>query len=342
MKLLPPETPVVEVGTTGDGLPIRHRFEPRQIKAINAALSASRPLLVRGEPGVGKSQLARAAAVALNRVFVSHVVDARTESRDLLWHFDAVGRLAKAQVMGALQMAAAAPGQLQSSAEQALAILDRELAVEKFLHPRALWWAFDWKGAAAQAEKVGEAPPPQAADADPAQGCVVLIDEIDKAEPDVPNGLLEALGSGQFTPQGWHGPVRAQGPQPLVVITTNEERTLPDAFIRRCLVLHLDLPKAPERLTARLIERGATHFQDRASPVLLEEAAKLLARDRAEALQRHWRPLPGQAEYLDLVRAVVVQSGGDLDAQARLIDQVARFVLKKHPDAAPDRDGDDE
>ena len=120
-----------------------------------------------------------------------------------------------------------------------------------------------------QAEKLKEGGPPNPDRGDPATGSVVLIDEIDKAEPDVPNGLLEALGNGQFTPQGFGRPVVASGIPPLVVITTNEERTLPDAFIRRCLVLHLDLPKEPDKLIAKLVERGKTHFGDiRWSPSL--------------------------------------------------------------------------
>ena len=126
-----------------------------------------------------------------------------------------------------------------------------------------------------------------------------------------------------------------------MVITTNEERTLPDAFIRRCLVLHLDLPKDRAKLVAKLIERGNTHFAECASSAVLEMAAKLLADDRAVAEQRHWRPLPGQAEYLDLVRSVVVQSKGDFALQDKLIEQVAQFVLKKHPEAARELPEDD-
>ena len=81
------------------GLPVqRHVFEPKAIWAINAALAANRPLLVRGEPGSGKSQLARAAAAALHRPLVYEVITARTECNDLLWRFDAVARLADAQV----------------------------------------------------------------------------------------------------------------------------------------------------------------------------------------------------------------------------------------------------
>ena len=292
--------------------------------------------------------MARAAAKALGRAFIQHVVDARTESRDLLWHFDAVGRLAEAQVMGALQVACPPlqnhDPQDGDPAELALKLLRKRLDPRQFLHPRALWWAFDWENAAKQAEKVRVAPPPQADSGDYAKGCVVLIDEIDKAESDVPNGLLEALGAGRLTPQGFNQPVEIKGPQPLVVITTNEERALPDAFIRRCLVLHLKLPKDQVKLMDKLVERGKTHFTDTKTgklltkQELLEKAAILLADDRAAAEQRHWRPLPGQAEYLDLVRAVVVQAGGDFKRQEALIEQVGRFVLKKHPEAARERE----
>lgn len=341
LKFIPLSQKPVDLGIGPAGLPVRHRFEKRQIEAVNAALSADRPLLVRGEPGVGKSQLARAAAMALGRTFVQHVVDSRTEARDLQWHFDAVGRLAKAQVMGALQLAPAtqAPG---TTADLAFAILDRELAVEKFLYPRALWWAFNWTDAKGQAKTVGIAEPMQDKKADPRKGCVVLIDEIDKAETEVPNGLLEALGNRQFLPLGRSEPVKASNPSPLVIITTNEERTLPDAFVRRCLVLHLALPKDPDRLIRKLVSRGKVLFRDLASDELLQTAAELLAQDRAEAQRRHWRPLPGQAEYLDLVRSVVVRAGNDAKRQETLINEVAGFVFKKHPDAAPSEDDADE
>jgi MoxR-like ATPase len=329
----------------GGQRPAYHCFEPDQLRAINAALACGRPLLVRGEPGIGKSQLARAAAKALGRAFITHVVDARTESRDLLWHFDAIGRLAEAQAIGALQPRLETSGcddaARKAQIETALTALRARLRVDRFLHPRALWWALNWESAAAQAAVVSSLAaeqPPQPDGGDRQRGCVVLIDEIDKAESDVPNGLLEALGAGCFTPQGHAEPVTAVGPPPLVVVTTNEERALPDAFIRRCLVLHLALPREPEALVARLIERGRTHFGDvdgrpQVLPEVLATAANLLADDRAEALRRQWRPLPGQAEYLDLVRAVVVQARGDLDRQAALIGQVANFVLRKHADA---------
>ena len=297
-----------------------HVFGQREIDAIDAALAARRPLLVRGEPGIGKSQLARAAAVDLGRAYVQHVVDSRTESRDLLWHFDAVARLADAQLKGALREAN----------EECRDDLYRELAVENYLHPRALWWAFDWESARKQAIKARRPDePPQLLGCDPKNGCVVLIDEIDKAETDVPNGLLEALGAGRFTPQGLTEPVMATGEPPLVIITTNEERALPDAFIRRCLVLHLRLPDRDDGLIDHLVKRAEAHF-DAAAPDLLRKAAELLVQDRRKAEQERWLPLPGQAEYLDLVRAVL-DLGSDPKQQQDLLTQVSRYVLKKHP-----------
>lgn len=299
-----------------------HVFDQQEIDAIDAALAARRPLLVRGEPGIGKSQLARAAAVDLERAYVQHVVDARTESRDLLWHFDAVARLADAQLKGALH----------EVGKESRDDLHRELAVENYLHPRALWWAFNWKSAKDQAGKVRQPEPPQLPGGKPENGCVVLIDEIDKAETDVPNGLLEALGAGRFTPQGMTEPVMATGEPPLVIITTNEERALPDAFIRRCLVLHLRLPDNEGELITHLVERAKAHFEG-ADPELLNDAAKLLVEDRRKAEEEHWLPLPGQAEYLDLVRAVLHLAPDDPPQQRDLLAKVARYALKKHPDA---------
>lgn len=168
---------------------------------------------------------------------------------------------------------------------------------------------------------------------------MVLIDEIDKAESDVPNGLLEALGAGQFQPLGSDRKVVATGPPPLVIITTNEEWALPDAFLRRCMVLHMRLPSvrdAPDDFKRIFVQRGMAHFRapgNRASQALLEQAADLLIEDRKAAEQARHMPLPGQAEYLDLVRAVLRLTGEDAGAQAQVLARIAAFALKKHPDA---------
>lgn len=305
-----------------------HVFEADMIDALDTALAAQRPLLVKGEPGIGKSQLARAAARQLGRMFIPHVVDARTESTDLLWHYDAVSRLADAQLAGAL----GEPGKRQR----------RRLAVRHYLHPGPLWWAFDWDDALSQATSVGTGAPPQdeavgaELEPEPVRGCVVLIDEIDKAESDVPNGLLEALGNGEFRPLGRADPVvaRAGVPPPLVVITTNNERTLPDAFVRRCLVLKLDLPDTTaDDLATFLVARGQRHFPE-ASLDLLQAAAEQLGKDRRAARERRQLPLPGQAEYLDLLRAVTTLER-DPGQQVECMRRLARFAFSKHEQSGP-------
>jgi len=302
------------------GVPERaHEFDERSIAAVNTALAAQRPLLVRGEPGVGKTQLAEAVAIELRRAYYTFTVDARTESRDLLWHFDAVARLAQAQLYAAL-------------GQQAGVDVARDLAAQHFVRPGPLWWAFDAESAC-RASGYGATPLDQGDNATrQAQGWVLLIDEIDKAESDVPNGLLEALGAGQFTPFEYEQPVAIKGIPPLIIITTNEERVLPDAFVRRCLVLQLALPRDDGGLIAFLKQRGQAHFGDRTTDEVLHEAARQLVVDRKATEAAQLSPLPGQAEYLDLVRAVVELADKNVAKQKDLLASAARFTLRKHPD----------
>ncbi len=297
----------------------RHVFESRTVWAIRAALGARRPLLVRGEPGTGKSELARAAAQVLDRPLITEVITARTESQDLLYRFDAVARLGQAQV-------------LQATGAQL-----EDLEEERFVQPGSLWWAFDWAEAARQHDRAkvkGSRPPlpkgwPE--DRRPESGSVLLIDEIDKADADVPNGLLESLGNGAFGVPYRDGPVCCRpGAQPLVVITTNEERELPAAFVRRCLVLSFELPEG-EALKRRLEERGRAHFETfRCSEAVYETAAEQLLQDR-QAAQESGLPRPGQAEYLDLLRAVLSVAPDGETEQLRVLAQIKDFAYNKHP-----------
>jgi MoxR-like ATPase len=308
-----------------------HLFDAPSILAVNTALAARRPLLVRGEPGTGKSQLARAAAEALGRVYLSKTIDSRTEARDLFWSFDAVERLAEAQVQGALGRGDAAA-------------VRESLSPRHFLEPGVLWWAFDWESASRQAKDVGEEPPESPEGWTPDDGCTVLLDEIDKADSSVPNGCLEALGSGTFSVPGRREAVALESERPpLVVITTNEERVLPDAFLRRCIVLQLSLPDDRGRLVDLLSERGRAHFPNAAAPLkdsnsgpaplsdaVLKRAAELLAEDREAVRGRGLTP-PGQAEYLDLLRALSELARGE-EAQRGLLEQISGFALRKHPE----------
>lgn len=309
-----------------DGLPQSvHVIDQKSSLAVNAALVTGRPLLVRGEPGTGKSQLARAAAQALGRAFVQHAVDSRTETRDLLWTQDTVARLAEAQLVGSL------PSATQES-------VARCMAVENFIHPGPLWWAFDWPSATEQAKRVRKNPPatPQAGTVE--QGVVVLIDEIDKADSAVPNGLLDALGHGRFdVPSGVTVTMDAKR-RPLVLITTNEERALPDAFLRRCFVLHLTLPGSRTELINALCRRGRAHFtQAELCDAVLMAAAEQLAKDRVRATELGLAP-PGLAEYIDLLRAVLEQEKTQ-EKQLDLLHQLADFAFRKHPEMTEHANG---
>ncbi len=303
---------------------VQHVLDSDMINAVNAALAVNRPLLIWGEPGIGKSQLAKAVAKQLERPFLHFVADARTESRDLLWHFDAVARLAEAQINHGRHSKPVAESE---QSEQS----DDPLAIEKFIVPGPLWWALNWGSAITMAEH-SQHKPPDSSGRNISNGVVVLIDEIDKADSDVPNGLLEALGSNRFQPQGLDQVVECSGERPLVMITTNEERSLPDAFLRRCLSLHLSFPKDNNQQQKFLVQRAelnATHF-----PVLnlevFQQAATMLVEDRQHAQDKHMYPLPGQAEYFDLLRGLQRQSEATGKAPLDLIEQLRTYIYQKH------------
>jgi MoxR-like ATPase len=297
-----------------------HVFEERSVWAVRSALATGRPLLVRGEPGTGKSQLARAAAYVLKRPWITAVITSQSTSQDLLWQYDAVARLGNAQVLGSL-----GGGDKNVWQEQ--------LEDKRFLLPGPLWWTFDWDSAQKQlkATYLKESEPPiyDRKNADPKNGVVLLIDEIDKADSDLPNGLLDSLGNGGFNPPFGIEPVRQiAGREPLVVITTNEERELPAAFLRRCLVLHMDLPEKREELIAWLMERGKVHFES-SSEEIRREAAEQLVNDR-ENMIKLGLPAPGQAEYIDLLRAISQMAEQYKLDPKKLLKKIGDFALKKH------------
>lgn len=299
-----------------------HVFEKDSALAIRMALAAERPLLVRGEPGTGKSQLARAAAEILGRVFVSEVVHARTEPQDLQWRFDAIARLGEAQRLGA--------GGGDGQSPPAKDPLDPSL----FLSPGVLWWVFDWRSAdnCYNDSRHKLQKPETGKDWQPDNGAVLLIDEIDKADSDLPNSLLETLGNSSFSVPWLDRAVghNVKTPKPLVIITTNKERELPAAFVRRCLVLNLELPTDDDELRQWLVGRGRIHFanEDQYQSTILEQAAQMVLDDRKAAKDLGMTP-PGQAEYIDLLRAVFAMEP-DISKQEDLIKEIGKFALKKH------------
>lgn len=321
---------------------LTYLFDPSSLYALTAAYHSGRPLLVRGDPGTGKSQLAHAAAEALDWQFLSSVVTAHTEIQDLWYHFDTVNRLGHAQLMSAMHCS--------TSGDEREKTVKQELCPKKFLSPGVLWWAYDWKSALNHCRSSehrqyvpesirGHKNLSTMTDQDLGEkvsnpsGIVLLIDEIDKADSDLPNSLLETLDRKCFEVPWIEESVGGDNQQlkPLVIITTNEERQLPPAFLRRCLVLNLNLPDDKMELTELLIERGKAHFDDRVDPAVMLQAAEQLIKDRTLADDYGYKP-PGQAEYLDILR---VLQQFDKSEQSKMLNEIQDFALRKHPDLPP-------
>jgi MoxR-like ATPase len=278
-------------------------FDDKIVLAVNTAMATGRALLVRGDSGVGKSSLAAAIAAQLGWRKLDRVISSRTEARDLLWEVDHLRRLQDAHdtdvVLGE-------PGD--------------------YVQPGILWWAFDALSAEAQYARAG-GKGPRFDGSQPGQGkagpAVVLLDEIDKADPDLPNNLLVPLGSLKFLSEPTQEWVAAKPETaPLLVITSNDERELPAAFLRRCIELVIELPLEP-----RLLEIGGRRF-----PQIPEARRKLVLQLILDSKPKDWlgraRPVP--AEYLDALRAVarLNHEGPDADVEA-LLQSITPLLIWK-------------
>lgn len=279
-------------------------YNARTILAVNVALATRRPLLISGEPGSGKSTLARNAAAVLGWWYYKHMITSRTQAPDLLWIFDVLRRLNDAH-------------------DRKQELPEKQYYVE----PGALWWAFSPKSARERGteplQKVPEkhrahdpgTPPPLQRE----EKAVLLLDEIDKADPDVPNDLLEPFDLKTFTVRETGHPVTAER-EVLLILTTNGERELPPAFLRRCITLTLDPPK-----TKWFIQIANQRF-GLENNALHRRVAKAVMALRKSADEKGIRA-PSTAEYIDALEAC-----GDLgiDTDSDAWSQLARSVLWKH------------
>jgi MoxR-like ATPase len=176
--------------------------------AVNAAIRLERPLLVKGEPGTGKTELARQVASALGLRLIEWHVKSTTRAQQGLYEYDAVSRLRDSQLGD-----------------------QRVQEVANYIKPGKLWDAF-------------------AAD----ERLVLLIDEIDKADIEFPNDLLQELDRMEFHVYETGETIKAKH-RPIVIITSNNEKELPDAFLRRCFFHFISFPD-----TATMLRIIDVHF----------------------------------------------------------------------------------
>ena len=297
----------------------------RVVRAINTALALQMPLLVSGEPGSGKTQLGFAIAHELGKPApMKFVTKSVSTAQDLFYTYDAVRHFQITQTASkedGLDQAASDVRHFIDLAPLGLAIL-LALPLEQrrpFLPPN-----FDQIEASnpQQAERLAQLKNP-----DPRQS-VVIIDEIDKAPRDFPNDLLHEMENLRFrVPElgGIETPSIESGLQPIIIITTNSERQLPDAFLRRCAYVHIEYPRG-KALESILASRLAGVFE--ASAPFLADAQKFYEDLRAKQIID--KP-PGTAELLQFMQAMAangVDHTQPIAAQVELVQQGVALLGK--------------
>jgi MoxR-like ATPase len=222
--------------------------------AVNAAVTLQRPLLIKGEPGTGKTVLAQEIATALNKPLIAWHVKSTTKAQQGLYEYDAVSRLRDSQLGDA-----------------------RVHDIANYIIRGKLWDAFD-------------------ADNAP----VLLIDEIDKADIEFPNDLLLELDRMEFFVYETRQTIKAKQ-RPVIIITSNNEKELPDAFLRRCFFHYI---KFPDRETMeRIVE---VHFPGIKSLLLREALTAFYDLRDIPGLKKR----PSTSEFLDWLKLLLAEDIG--------------------------------
>jgi MoxR-like ATPase len=228
--------------------------------AVNAAVALERPLLVKGEPGTGKTELARQVAQALGLPLIEWHVKSTTKAQQGLYEYDAVSRLRDSQLGDA-----------------------RVHDVANYIRRGKLWEAFDAPG------KV-----------------VLLIDEIDKADIEFPNDLLQELDRMEFHVYETGQTVTARH-RPIVIITSNNEKELPDAFLRRCFFHYIRFPDV-ETLKAIV----AVHHPDIRDELLTAALTRFFEIRETPGLKKK----PSTSEVLDWLKLLLAEDLAPEDLRA--------------------------
>ena len=259
----------------------RYVAPPDLTLAVNAAVTLERPLLVKGEPGTGKTELARQVAASLGLPMIEWNVKSTTRAQQGLYEYDAVSRLRDSQLGDA-----------------------RVHDIANYIRRGKLWQAFAAPG------KV-----------------VLLIDEIDKADIEFPNDLLQELDRMEFHVYETGETIRAAH-RPVVMITSNNEKELPDAFLRRCFFHYIRFPDADT--LRRIVD---VHFPG-LKPRLLDEAlSQFLELREVPGVKKK----PSTSELLDWLKLILAEdlSPEDLRRPAgEMLPRLHGALVKNEQDVA--------
>jgi MoxR-like ATPase len=246
--------------------------------AVNASINLERPLLVKGEPGTGKTELARQIANSLKLEIIEWNIKSTTKAQQGLYEYDAVSRLRDSQ-MG-----------------------EKIKDVSKYIKKGKIWNAFETK-----------------------KKSVLLIDEIDKADIEFPNDLLQELDKMEFYVYETGQTIKADN-RPIVIITSNNEKELPEAFLRRCFFHYI---KFPEIDTLKKIVN--VHFP-KIKKTLLDSALKTFFEIReVPGLKKK----PSTSEALDWIKLLLIEDldPSDLKTQSnKLLPKLYGALIKNEQD----------
>ncbi|GGB17040.1 AAA family ATPase [Allosediminivita pacifica] len=247
--------------------------------AVNAAITLERPLLVKGEPGTGKTELARQVSASLGVPMIEWSIKSTTRAQQGLYEYDAVSRLRDSQLGD-----------------------ERVNDVRNYIRKGKLWQAFEAEGRV-----------------------VLLIDEIDKADIEFPNDLLQELDRMEFFVYETCETVKAKQ-RPIVIITSNNEKELPDAFLRRCFFHYIKFPDAE---TLRSIVE--VHFPGIKESLLTTALTQFYELREQPGLKKR----PSTSEVLDWLKLLLAEDLGPEDLKregTNLLPKLHGALLKNEQD----------
>ena len=239
--------------------------------AVNAAIALERPLLIKGEPGTGKTVLAEEIAKALGAELITWHIKSTTKATMGLYEYDAVTRLRDSQLGD-----------------------ERVKDVKNYIKKGKLWEAFEHKGRP-----------------------VLLIDEIDKADIEFPNDLLQELDRMEFYVYETNETIKA-AIRPIVIITSNNEKELPDAFLRRCFFHYIRFPDADTM--QQIVD---VHFPGIKNKLVAEALRIFYDMRKVPGLKKK----PSTSELLDWLKLLMVE---DIDAESLAEKDPTKLIPPLH------------